>query len=92
LPLLTELARLVAVEIADERFFGQKHHDRNTYANGCHGPLCRKAERDRAREKYAANNPGHKPRQRKPEDIVRDAYLNQVVEILRAQPLLEGVS
>ncbi len=89
---MSELARQVAVELADEKYFGQKHYDRNTYANGCHGPLCRKAERDRAHERYAEQNPNVRRRRRTPEAIARDAYLNQVIAILKSQPLLEGVS
>jgi hypothetical protein len=34
---------------------GRKHHSRGTYALGCHGPLCRKAERDRGRKRSELN-------------------------------------
>lgn len=81
--LLNELAAEVAAELSDERFAGKRHYDRNRYAEGCHGPLCKKAERDRANAKYAANNPNRKRRPRKADAIVRDAYLDQVIALLR---------
>jgi hypothetical protein len=83
---MSRLAQAVADELSDEEFIGQSHYDRNTYYNGCHGPLCTKAERDRAARKYAMRNPDRKPRPRKPEDIARDAYLNQVISILKSKP------
>lgn len=81
------LIREVAAEIADGRFSGQSHYDRNTYQNGCRGPLCRKAERDNAARKYAEAHPDRRPRKRSPEAIAREAYLNQVIAILKAEPL-----
>ena len=92
MPLMSELAHAVAVELADENYFGQSHYDRNTYQNGCRGPLCRKAERDNAARKYAQAHPERKPRVRRPEAIARDAYLNQVISLIKSKPLLEGVS
>lgn len=89
---MSELAKAVADELADGEYVGQSHYDRNTYFNGCRGPLCRKAERDNAAKKYAEAHPHRKPRTRKPEVIARDAYLNQVIAILKSQPQLEGVS
>ena len=46
-----ELPEDVHDELTDERFTGRKHYKRATYAKGCHGPLCRKAEKDRGRER-----------------------------------------
>jgi hypothetical protein len=86
LPLLTELAQAVADELSNEQFFGQKHYDRNTYFNGCRGPLCTKSERDRAAKKYAERNPNRKVRPRRPEDIARDAYLDTVLSIYKPNP------
>lgn len=39
----------VRAELEDAEYATRKHHSRATYALGCHGPLCRKAERDRGR-------------------------------------------
>ena len=89
---MSELIQHVADELSDERFTGQSHYDKNTYANGCRGPLCRKAERDAAARRYAAHNPDRKARPRKPEHIARDAYLNQVIDLVKSQPRLEAVS
>lgn len=44
-----ELPEDIKVELSDEKFADRKHHSRATYADGCRGPLCRKAERDRGR-------------------------------------------
>lgn len=38
-------------ELNDPRFGGRSHGSRATYAKNCHGPLCEKAERDRARQR-----------------------------------------
>lgn len=39
----------VKAELEDPEYATRKHYSRATYALGCHGPLCRKAERDRGR-------------------------------------------
>lgn len=41
-------------ELTDEKFLSRQHYSRATYALGCHGPLCRKKERDRGRERTEA--------------------------------------
>lgn len=38
-------------ELTDNRFASRQHYSRATYAQGCRGPLCRKAERDRGRKR-----------------------------------------
>jgi len=91
LPRMSELIQQVTDELCDDRYSGQSHYDKNTYANGCRGPLCRKAERDAAARRYAAHNPDRKARPRKPEAIARDAYLNQVINLIKSQPPLEAV-
>jgi hypothetical protein len=48
--LWNKLPEDVKRELEDERFSGRTHHKKATYAKGCRGPLCRKAERDEARE------------------------------------------
>lgn len=46
-----KLPKEVRDELEDERFTTRSHYSRATYALGCHGPLCRKAERDRGRKR-----------------------------------------
>lgn len=41
----------VRAELEDERYKTRVHYSRATYAEGCRGPLCRKAERDRGRRR-----------------------------------------
>lgn len=56
-PLLVDFDTLpedVIEELTDERFFGRKHYSRSTYAMKCRGPLCRKAERDRGRDRWVS--------------------------------------
>ncbi len=38
-------------ELTDPRFAHRLHHSRKTYTDGCHGPLCTKAERDQGRKR-----------------------------------------
>lgn len=40
-------------ELSDPEYSHRQHFSRATYALGCHGPLCRKRERDRGRIRYA---------------------------------------
>lgn len=46
-----ELAEDVWAEISDRTFAGRRHYSRATYALGCRGPLCKKAEKDRGRRR-----------------------------------------
>jgi hypothetical protein len=41
----------IVEELRDEEYASRQHYSRSTYASGCHGPLCRKAERDRGRKR-----------------------------------------
>jgi hypothetical protein len=54
----------VRAELEDEEYATRKHYSRATYALGCHGPLCRKKERDRGRDRneVRAKNAGRKYR------------------------------
>lgn len=42
----------VLAELTDKEYTGRTHGRRATYAQGCHGPLCKKSERDLGHEKY----------------------------------------
>lgn len=48
----TLIIRQVMLELANDEFKGRTHHRRGLYNDGCHLPLCKKAERDRSRERY----------------------------------------
>lgn len=79
--MLENLPDDVRAELEDEDYATRKHYSRATYALGCHGPLCRKAERDRGRDRNAkrANSEG---REYKPNSDVRldDPELDEIVE------------
>lgn len=68
-------------ELEDEEYVTRKHYSRATYALGCHGPLCRKAERDRGRGRTErkAQDAG---REYKPNPDIRldDPALDEIVE------------
>lgn len=40
-------------ELDDPEYATRSHYSRSTYALGCHGPLCTRAERDRGRRRNA---------------------------------------
>lgn len=44
----------IFLELTDSNFITRQHHSRATYASGCRGPLCQKAERDRGRRRQEA--------------------------------------
>jgi hypothetical protein len=80
--MLDRLPADVRTELADTKFIGRKHYSRGTYALGCHGPLCKKAERDRGRVRNEVNalNSG---RAYTPNMLIRleeDELLDQIVE------------
>lgn len=49
--MLADLPAAIRAELTDEDFITRKHYSRSTYALGCRGPLCQKAERDRGRKR-----------------------------------------
>jgi hypothetical protein len=77
---LPEMADVVT-ELSDPKFASRRHNSRATYALGCHGPLCGKAERDRGRSRNAkkATEAGRSYREgyRKYD---RDALLDYIAE------------
>jgi hypothetical protein len=81
---LSELAQEVSDELADEKYITLSHYNRNTYAKGCRGPLCRKSERDLRRKQAAERNPSRKKYYKEPEAIARDAYLDLVIATLKS--------
>lgn len=49
--MLADIPKDIQDELADPKYSTRKHYSRATYALGCHGPLCRKAEKDRGRQR-----------------------------------------
>jgi hypothetical protein len=47
-----ELPRKVQHELLNPKYRKWKHASHSTYSDGCSGPLCLKAERDRSRRRY----------------------------------------
>lgn len=48
-----DLWESVCNEFLDETYASRAHHNAGTYDKGCHGPLCRKANREHARRRKA---------------------------------------
>lgn len=73
----------IFLELTDSEYITRQHHSRATYALGCRGPLCQKAERDRGRRRQEAKatNAGRTyipvPQHRK---LDREDLLNAVFE------------
>lgn len=77
---MEKLERDTLAELTHEKFITRKHYSRSTYKDGCHGPLCLKAERDKAARRYAARRPDKDTKERTAWQIARDAYLEAVIE------------
>src|SRR5690349_9242309 len=80
---MTDMERLqyqTRAELEDEEFTNRKHYSRSTYKDGCHGPLCLKAERDKAARRYKARKPDKDTKERTAWQIARDNYLEGVIE------------
>jgi len=77
---MDRLERDTADELADEEFSTRKHYSRSTYKDGCHGPLCLKAERDKAARRYRARKPDKDTKERTAWQIARDSYLEHVIQ------------
>jgi hypothetical protein len=83
----------ILTELNDEKYKGRTHATRSTYAKGCRGPLCRKSERDRGRERHASRQAEKgKEVTRLPatEAQGRDEYLDRVIawhRLVRSEPV-----
>lgn len=75
---ITVLMGQILFELTDERFKARTHHRRKLYDEGCKGPLCRKAERDRSRRRYQRGNPGGNRNRRR--SLLDDAVLEYVAD------------
>lgn len=62
----------VLAELEDPEYSTRSHYSRATYALGCNGPLCKRAERDRGRKRNEATAKA-KGREYKPNHKIRDA-------------------
>jgi hypothetical protein len=83
----------ILFELIDKVFDGRTHATRATYAKGCRGPLCRKAERDRGRERHAARQAKkgmEVTRLPATEAQARDELLDQIIvwhRLVRSEPV-----
>ncbi len=91
-----ELWEEILAELADDSYYWQAHYKRNTYDNGCRGPLCKKIVRDasRSRPRSAGMYPPRHDRVYDPViDFFRIVALKLVTEEhLRIQHQLKGAS
>lgn len=78
---LPEMADVVE-ELNDPKYASRRHGSRATYALKCHGPLCRKAERDRARlrNEAIAERAGRVYKEGTGRQYDRDALLEYITE------------
>jgi hypothetical protein len=78
-----ELPDDILAELNDERFTNRQHYSRATSALKCHGPLCRKAERDRERirsqRRAEAAGRIYKPNYESRVNSADETYLEQVI-------------
>lgn len=75
-----ELDAEVRNELSDPTHANRTHYRKATYAAGCRGPLCRKAERDegrlRTKRKAEAAGREYRPEARSQSEILMDMRLN----------------
>lgn len=80
---LENLPEEIRREILDPEFANRRHYSRATSAKGCHGPLCRLAEREsrarRYRERKANQGEGVKEYDLGEERRAEEAYLHRVI-------------
>lgn len=91
----SNLLQEIEAEIADERFVGLIHGTRNVAAiGGCHGPLCRKYHRDKARKARAKRRGEPVPPSSDPlaDAIIEHALADHVRKIMaeRAEEIING--
>jgi hypothetical protein len=91
---ITVLIGQILFELSDETYRDRTHNRRKLYDEGCKGPLCLKAERDRSRKRYQKGNPGASRNRRKSQ--IDDAVLNyiceQYMQRINNNPDLKGVA
>lgn len=80
--MLAELPDDVREELEDPKFLTRKHYSRSTYALGCHGPFCRKAESDRGRDRNKVRASG------KGRPYVPNKKIRKLEEDARLDPLI----
>lgn len=93
---VVNLLNEIAVEINDERFAGLIHGMRSAAAvGGCHGPMCRKYHRDRARIARARrkNKPVPPPTDPLADQIIEQAIADHAREIMaiRTEELVSAI-
>lgn len=66
-------------EVSDPAFAGRTHGKRATFAAGCKGPMCMKANRDRARKQYRDTNPQASRARPGSRTAMEDLLLNNLI-------------
>lgn len=79
---IEELKAEVRAELEGE-FAHRLHYSKGTYADGCRGPLCRKAERDATKDRQEARERvtglPYRPLVDTPQNCLRDDFLNNII-------------
>lgn len=70
----------ILLELGNEQYIGLAHHKRKRYNQGCRGPLCRKAERDRCRARYRETHKVSFKRYNRRASILDDAIIAFIAE------------
>jgi hypothetical protein len=76
----------ILAELADENYYWQAHYKRNTYDNGCRGPMCRKFVRDASRSRPRSNSM-YPPREDRIYDPIIDFYKIVALKLVTEQHL-----
>jgi hypothetical protein len=84
---IEELPADVRAELEDPEYITRSHYSRATYAEGCRGPLCRKAERDRGRRRneHRATEAGREYEAKSDQRMEDDPLLDRIIDWHRSQ-------
>jgi len=74
----SELSALIVAELSDPNFERRMHGSKSTHSAGCHGPMCRKALKDKANLRRRRRGAPSIPRT--PESIAVDQFIQQVID------------
>jgi hypothetical protein len=86
---LRDQIRAEVLEELSGPFGNRTHYSKSTYSAGCRGPMCRKAERDKTKERqekvYRKSGLPYRPQRDTEENCMRDDILNQMIYVHRAE-------
>ena len=84
----------VELELSGE-FGNRTHYSKATYAAGCRGPMCTKAERDKTKERqenlFRKSGLPYRPQRDTSENCMRDDILNDIIyrhRVERGRPVM----